>query len=63
MDEHSERTAERLPVGAEELAKAAQTLRRYAAGRAELTARITADERWWELRHREAVPAGTAGTA
>ena len=61
MDEHSERTAERLPVGAEELAKAAQTLRRYAAGRAELTARITADERWWELRHREAVPGGNGG--
>lgn len=60
MDEKTEGL--RLPVGTEEIAKAAETLRRYAARRAALTARITADERWWELRHREAVPGGGPGS-
>ena len=40
----------KLPVGAEELAKAAETLRKYAAGRTALDQRIQSDEHWWMLR-------------
>ena len=37
-------------VGAKEIAEAAQTLRRYAAAKAGLERRVTADEDWWLLR-------------
>ena len=43
------------PVGAEEVAAAAETLRKYAAGKAALDARLADDELWWELRHWESM--------
>ena len=39
-----------LPIGADELAEAAETLRRYASAKSALTARLADDERWWTLR-------------
>ncbi len=36
-------------IGAKEIAAAAETLRKYAAAKSELTRRLAEDERWWEL--------------
>ena len=44
-----------VPIGAEEIAAAAEALRRYAAAKAPLDARLADDERWWELRHWESL--------
>lgn len=50
---------EMLPIGQEQITKAAQTLAEYKRGKARLEQRIVEDELWWELRHWEAVdPAG-----
>ncbi len=43
------------PIGAEQIAKALDTLTRYKAGKSNLEARIVEDELWWELRHWEAI--------
>ena len=41
------------PIGAKEIAAAAETLRSYAAGKRALESRVVEDELWWELRHWE----------
>lgn len=51
----------KLPIGAEELKLAADTLRRYKQGKSALENRMVEDELWWELRHWEAMePAPSA---
>ena len=55
----NERTETALPVGAEQLAEAAETLRRYAAAKAPLEQRIAEDELWWLLRQGEAKTPGS----
>ncbi len=51
-----EEAAERKPrIGAEEVRKAAETLKKYKQGKARLEERIVKDELWWELRHWEAI--------
>ncbi len=42
-------------IGQEDIRKAAEILRRYKEGKANLEARIVEDELWWELRHWEAI--------
>lgn len=50
---------ERAPtIGEKEIAKAADTLRRYKEGKANLENRIVEDEQWWKLRHWEALRPG-----
>lgn len=39
------------PIGRQEIETAAQTLKRYKEGKANLEARIVEEERWWRLRH------------
>ena len=48
----NEQTIPAPAVGAKELAGAVETLRKYAAAKAELTARLEADEQWWEMSRR-----------
>ncbi|MBQ9973737.1 MAG: hypothetical protein IJP02_02125 [Oscillospiraceae bacterium] len=43
------------PIGQEEIRRAAEILRRYKAGKANLEQRIVDDELWWELRHWQAI--------
>ena len=50
-----------LPVGPAEIAAAAETLRRYKAGKSALEQRVTEDELWWELRHWETLRRREAG--
>lgn len=42
---------QKLPIGAEEIAKARETLRKYKTGKAHLERRIVENEQWWKLRH------------
>ena len=51
MSEQQRRTV----IGQEDIKKAAETLQKYKAGKANLEKRIVEDELWWELRHWEAV--------
>ena len=44
---------DRLPIGEEEIAKAAEILAEYKRGKAMLENRVVEDEQWWELRHWE----------
>jgi len=42
-------------IGKEDIAKAAEILKRYKEGKANLETRIVEDELWWQLRHWEAI--------
>ena len=42
---------ENIPIGAEELAAARETLRKYKTGKSNLERRIVENEQWWKLRH------------
>lgn len=44
-----------IVIGAEEIAKATDTLKKYKQGKASLEKRVIDDELWWELRHWEAI--------
>ena len=44
---------DRLPIGEEEIAKAAEILAEYKRGKSMLENRVVEDEQWWELRHWE----------
>ena len=48
-----EQTGMRLPIGEDEIAFAAQTLRDYKTGKANLERKIVQNEQWWKLRHWE----------
>ena len=39
------------PIGKEQVAEAAQTLKKYKDGKSNLESRIVEEERWWKLRH------------
>lgn len=39
------------PIGPDEIAEAWRTLREYKAGKAQLEARVKADNEWWRMRH------------
>ena len=41
----------KMPIGTEELRQAAETLRVYRRGKANLERRIVDNEQWWKLRH------------
>ena len=45
-------------IGAKEIADAAETLRKYKAGKANLEARIIDNEQWWKLRHWQSIRHG-----
>lgn len=45
-------------IGKEEIARAADLLKRYKQGKANLEERVVQDELWWELRHWEAIRGG-----
>lgn len=45
----------RPPIGADELTRACEILRRYKAAKTNLEARIRANEQWYKLRHRELI--------
>ncbi len=45
----------KLPVGPEEVARALETLAEYKKGKANLERRVVEDERWYQLRHWEAI--------
>lgn len=44
-------TAYKQPIGTEQIQKANKTLQDYKQGKANLEARIIANEQWWKLRH------------
>lgn len=50
-------------IGPEEVRRAAELLRRYKAGKANLEQRMVDDELWWELRHWEALGRSTGTRA
>jgi len=50
-----------LPVGEKRLEEAAETLRRYKAGKAAFENRILEEERWYRLRHWELIRGADAG--
>ena len=52
---------EKLPIGREEILKAAETLMRYKEGKANLEARIRDNEEWYRLRHWECMRRSKAG--
>ena len=41
------------PIGEKEISEAAETLKKYKAGKSMLEQRVVEDELWWELRHWE----------
>ena len=45
-------------IGEKEIAEAAETLRKYKAGKANLEARIIDNEQWWKLRHWQSIRHG-----
>ncbi len=51
-----------LPVGTPEIRKAAETLRNYKDGKANLEARVVEDERWYQMRHWEVIRRGREST-
>ncbi len=48
-------------IGKKEIQKAAEILRKYKAGKANLENRLVEDELWWELRHWDAIRRGQNG--
>ncbi len=56
--------AVRLPIGAEEVRKAAETLKKYRAGKAQLEQRLIENEQFWKMRHwQEMDKRGTGGNS
>lgn len=41
----------KLPIGKDEVRKAAQTLRKYKEGKSRLEDKIVRNEKWWQIRH------------
>ena len=55
----TENTPVRIGIGAEQLREAAQTLRKYKQGKANLEQRVIANEEWYRLRHWECLRQGS----
>lgn len=55
----TENTPVRIGIGAEQLREAAQTLRKYKAGKANLEKRVIDNEEWYRLRHWECLRQGS----
>lgn len=53
--------AEKAPIGPEEIRQAAETLREYRRGKANLERRIVDNEQWWKMRHWSRIPHGGDG--
>lgn len=52
-------TPVRIGIGAEQLREAAQTLRKYKQGKANLEQRVIDNEEWYRLRHWECLRQGS----
>lgn len=55
----TENTPVRIGIGAEQLREAAQTLRKYKQGKANLEQRVIGNEEWYRLRHWECLRQGS----